>query len=326
MKEKIYTHWRNLSIEDIDGEEWRFIKGTMARYSVSNFGRIKSHRIRQSIDGNSILVQCDYILKQHFRATDNYLRVCITFTKEGSKHKLVHTLVANEFCNNPFNYNEVHHTNNIRTYNHCSNLEWTTRQQNIDAISTGHPTLYEVIDIIKPCDVNYKMIYHKKGKTFIYALHNSVNNIIYVGKSDMPVHRYRQHMSDARGGRKNLNWLKKIIDTDSVSFSILKEVDAEEWAFWEEYYIKKYKELGHPLNNITDGGHNFAQYAIDAAAKVCGIPVLQYTKEGVFVKEWPSGKSAANHFKVSPFVLRRAAKGGRKSCAGFVWKLKNLPQ
>ena len=42
----------------------------------------------------------------------------------------VHRIIAKAFCDNPMNYDEVDHINNIKTDNRASNLRWTSRLQN----------------------------------------------------------------------------------------------------------------------------------------------------------------------------------------------------
>lgn len=51
------------------------------------------------------------------------------------------------------------------------------------------------------------------------------------------------------------------------------------------------------------------------------VPVLQYTKEGEFVKEWRSIKDAQDALSIHG--ISRNLKGGRPSAGGFIWKYKN---
>ena len=50
------------------------------------------------------------------------------------------------------------------------------------------------------------------------------------------------------------------------------------------------------------------------------IPILQYTLDGEFVREWPSatdvGKEVSGH-------ISSCAKGSRKSAYGYIWRYKN---
>ena len=53
--------------------------------------------------------------------------------KDGiGKFKLVHRLVANAFIPNPLNLPEVNHIDENKSNNNVDNLEWCSRQYNID--------------------------------------------------------------------------------------------------------------------------------------------------------------------------------------------------
>ena len=52
-------------------------------------------------------------------------------------------------------------------------------------------------------------------------------------------------------------------------------------------------------------------------------PVLQYTEEGVFIKEWSSIKEAGENLKIRRAAISRCCLGGRKKTGGFIWKHKN---
>lgn len=57
------------------------------------------------------------------------------------------------------------------------------------------------------------------------------------------------------------------------------------------------------------------------------IPILQYTPEGVFIKEWPSIREAKNLYKSNQIGC--CAKGKFRTIAGFIWRYKtsdDIPQ
>jgi hypothetical protein len=81
-------------------------------YFISTFGRVKNKN--------------DRILT--LKNNNDYL-----YARLGRKKTLsVHRLVATIFILNPNDYNEVNHIDGNRSNNNVSNLEWCSRQQNID--------------------------------------------------------------------------------------------------------------------------------------------------------------------------------------------------
>lgn len=87
------------------------------KYEVSTEGHIR----------NSVT---HHIYSQRLR-TDGYLD--FNFWFEGKKtQKLVHRMVATCYLDNPLKLPEVNHKNKIKTDNRVENLEWVSRQQNIE--------------------------------------------------------------------------------------------------------------------------------------------------------------------------------------------------
>lgn len=55
-------------------------------------------------------------------------------------------------------------------------------------------------------------------------------------------------------------------------------------------------------------------------------PVLQFSLNGEFIKEWKSGRFAARELNMSETTISATALGkhGRKQSGGFIWKFKDL--
>ena len=49
-------------------------------------------------------------------------------------------------------------------------------------------------------------------------------------------------------------------------------------------------------------------------------PIIQYTKEGNFIKEWDSIISASKTLNVCSQSINRCLKGKRPTAGGFIWK------
>ena len=114
----------------LDGEEWRFINGTMGYFAVSTHGRVASMSHLVSGGNNN-----SWMTKPHVLTTrtnrGGYLRARLV-----SKHgiditKLVHRLVAEAFIPNPNNYPFIDHINGDKTDNSVNNLRWCTRSMNM---------------------------------------------------------------------------------------------------------------------------------------------------------------------------------------------------
>lgn len=96
-------------------EKWRFIPGYEKVYSISNIGRIKSHR------NNKILK--DAIGNSGYRMVElNYKGV--------AKRKLVHRLILESFIGNMNGY-VTNHKDGNKLNNNIDNLERVTQSENV---------------------------------------------------------------------------------------------------------------------------------------------------------------------------------------------------
>lgn len=60
-----------------------------------------------------------------------------------------------------------------------------------------------------------------------------------------------------------------------------------------------------------------------AIAKKRWIEIEQYTKDGIFVTEWPSIKKAGEVLHIEKGSISGCCRGKYKSAGGFIWKYKN---
>lgn len=117
LKEERLPPWLDLSLEDIEGEEWRDIFGYDGMYSISNFGRVKSER-RYSSDGRNLLKE--RILRQpHSIKIDP----CVVLYKDALKTTFrVLSLVGEQFLGSK-EIGEVYcHKNKIKFDNRLENV------------------------------------------------------------------------------------------------------------------------------------------------------------------------------------------------------------
>jgi hypothetical protein len=69
------------------------------------------------------------------------------------------------------------------------------------------------------------------------------------------------------------------------------------------------------------GGHSHSPETIDKLSK----PVLQYSKQGEFIKEWPSATQASLSLNKHTAAITECCRGFRKHIYGFIWRHKDNP-
>lgn len=109
-------------------KEIKFIPGTGNAYSCDKNGNVYSHRIGKK---GEVATEPQKQLKLWLDSSNQYFQVTLSF--EGKmKNYLVHRLIAMTWIENPNNYSEVDHIDNNPKNNCVKNLQWISRQLNID--------------------------------------------------------------------------------------------------------------------------------------------------------------------------------------------------
>lgn len=110
-------------------EQWKDIKGYEGLYEVSNFGNVRSlDRVIRS-KHNGTMLRKGRILTPFYEEKKGYYQVSLSKDGKNKKHR-VHRLVASAFLDNPHNYTDVNHKDEVKTNNNVDNLEWCTRKYN----------------------------------------------------------------------------------------------------------------------------------------------------------------------------------------------------
>lgn len=107
-------------IQDLEGEEWKYIEGFEGVYKISNKGRLKRIYVENRYEK----------LVSLYTDRTGYIRCTISY-KNKRKKISIHREVAKLFVPNPQNLETVNHKDFNRTNNDVNNLEWMTVSDNI---------------------------------------------------------------------------------------------------------------------------------------------------------------------------------------------------
>lgn len=109
-------------------EEWRQVKGFEGRYEVSDLGRVRSLK-RGTKSG--FIVRDEPLVMNPNTSSKGYKWVYL-YKSDVKYFCAVHRLVAEAFVPNPKGYDEVNHKDEDKSNNRVENLEWCTREYNMN--------------------------------------------------------------------------------------------------------------------------------------------------------------------------------------------------
>ena len=112
-------------------EIWKDIKGYEGMYQVSSEGRVKSLKFGK-----------EKIMKNN-KSEDGYLYANL-YKDRKMKNFKVHRLVAQAFIDNPDNLLEINHIDEDKANNRVDNLEWCSRDYNINFGTRNEKVFYKL--------------------------------------------------------------------------------------------------------------------------------------------------------------------------------------
>ncbi len=180
----------------------------------------------------------------------------------------------------------------------------------------------------------------------IYTLaHPVTKEIRYIGKTRYSLSdRLCKHMITYERNHR-ANWIR-MLKKEGLKpiIELLQEVPEDQWIECEKYWIAQFKAWGFRLLNLTEGGESGiiseacregfilkvkgsrrSISAVQTTTLKLNRPVLQFTKSGDFIQEFPSASQAAREVNGSCSHITECCNSitKRKSHKGFKWKYKN---
>lgn len=186
-----------------------------------------------------------------------------------------------------------------------------------------------------------------KKQYSLYALCvKQTGEVFYIGQTTKNIEtRLKEHLKEHK--RKNFKFKHKnykILKEQKIGniieiFKILSYNSKEELNTAEIKYIEWCKDIGIKLTNLTEGGDGTlgkvwskeererrsienAFLGVTGADHPTSIPVIQYSINNEFIKEWENQTEAAKFFKTSKSNISSCCNGSRNAVAGFRWAYK----
>ena len=167
----------------------------------------------------------------------------------------------------------------------------------------GYEGLYQISNYGNVMSLNYlntgkakllTPINHHTGYQFVHLRHNKIKMIhTLVAEAFLPKIEGKRIVNHIDGNKKN-NRL------DNLEYVTYKENT--------QHAIKLGIHNPHKIN-VPKGKYN-----------VHSKPILQYTKDGKFIRRWECMSDAARSIGCNPCMLVNNASGRTKSAHGYVWK------
>ena len=329
-------------------ELWKNVVGYEELYQISSMGRVKTIP-RTVIDS----------LGRKQPIKEKIIRVCVckhtgypyvSLNKNGKSVKsFIHRLIAEAFIPNPQNLPCVNHKDEDRGNSVLENLEWCSYSYNNsygDACKKRKETLR------KSLVGKHKIIYQftKRGelvRVFVHGISQMQEDLGYdigdclTGKSKTshgyvfsysadfsyvsdlpPKHQKIVYKIDNNGKiirkYKSVSEAGRLNGFDRHSLSRITPIDGIVHVNGMMFIVEK-KE-----NEYIPKGHKGPRPDLKGKS---AKPVCQYTKEGIFVKEYESIRTAANDIGYPSCTpeISNCCNGKLKTARGYIWRHKGDP-
>lgn len=154
---------------------------------------------------------------------------------------------------------------------------------------------------------------------YIYRFRNAKNGKSYIGKTNNP--KMRINSLRTHTPKVGCRFGKAIIKYG------LNSLEIEEIKNHDSYYHGYNGTLGGDGARVDTTLHyNYGKHLSSSTkskiAQARKIKIMQFTKDGVFVRDWDCAKDAQRTIGVDARHIGSCCRGNRKTAGGFVWKYK----
>ena len=247
------TYEELLALTDAGVEIWKPIKGYEGYYEISNLGRIKSVE-RYVKQGNSMRHVKESFKKLHIGA---YGYPSVTLCRDRKSIDIpIHRLLAKTFIPNPEEKSAIDHINTNKTDYRLQNLRWVTPKENANnKLTLQHckENTYSKESLRK------RLITRKNGNTV-----TAPKTVYLYTKEGIFIKQYFSMTEAGRTTGIDHNSINRVLDDCTQSAG-------------------GYLWTSLPVNNIR-------YIKRMPSTSKC---ILQFDKDGNFIKEWPSISEAA---------------------------------
>jgi group I intron endonuclease len=187
----------------------------------------------------------------------------------------------------------------------------------------------------------------------IYQIQSKIHpDKIYIGSAVDIDRRWKEHLNSLRIGNHHSHKLQRYYNKykDSLQFSIIFVCPKETLIENEQKFIDKLnpyfnecKVAGSQLGlkrseefkkkmskkrteYKTFLGKHHSTEVCNIISKAHSISIIQYDKQGNFIKEWDSATKASEELLISQGNICGCRRGLRKTAGGFIWKQKQTVQ
>lgn len=185
-----------------------------------------------------------------------------------------------------------------------------------------------------------------KNGSGIYKITNKVNNKFYIGSAIDLKHRSRQHKHMLNSNSHSSKYLQNSYNkykSENFYFEVIEYCSNEQLLIREQHYIDTlnpkynmcpfahnqlgYKHSPESILKMKESSKNIPyevrRYILDCRNKKIFKPMIQYDKDGNFIKEWSSLNEYRKVTGDKNTNISSVLSGKIKTASGYIFKYKN---